>query len=95
MKTFKFRTLCCQVGFKKQDGYSAPEIVTLMLVLPAKKQLADKFSLIANKKIPIEKAKSWMIARYKVDESRKLTSYQADDFLVCLRSIRQRAIKNA
>lgn len=34
MKTYKFRTLCCQVGFKKQDGYSAPEIITLMLMLP-------------------------------------------------------------
>ena len=34
MKTFKFKTLCCQVGFQKQDGYSASEIVTLIMVLP-------------------------------------------------------------
>ncbi|MHB8983733.1 MAG: IS4 family transposase [Carboxydocellales bacterium] len=34
MKTFKLKTLCHQVGFKKQEGYSASEIVTLMLMLP-------------------------------------------------------------
>lgn len=34
MKTFKLKTLCCKVGFKKQDGYSASEIVTLMLMFP-------------------------------------------------------------
>lgn len=34
IKTFKFKTLCCKVGFQKQDGYSASEIMVLMLVLP-------------------------------------------------------------
>ncbi|MDA8226742.1 MAG: hypothetical protein M0T74_03395 [Desulfitobacterium hafniense] len=34
MKTFKFKTLCSQVGFQKKEGYSASEIITLMLVLP-------------------------------------------------------------
>ena len=34
MKTFKFKTICRKVGFQKQDGYSASEIVTLMLMLP-------------------------------------------------------------
>lgn len=34
MKTFKFKTICCKVGFQKQDGYSASEIVTLMIMLP-------------------------------------------------------------
>jgi len=34
MKTFKLKTLCCQVGFQKQDGYSTSEILTLMLMLP-------------------------------------------------------------
>ena len=34
MKTFKLKSLCCRVGFQKQDGYSASEIITLMLVLP-------------------------------------------------------------
>lgn len=34
LKVFKFQTLCCKVGFQKQEGYSASEIITLMLVLP-------------------------------------------------------------
>lgn len=34
MKIFKLKSLCYQVGFQKQDGYSASEIITLMLVLP-------------------------------------------------------------
>ena len=34
MKTFKFKTICCQVGLRKEDGYSASEIVALMLMLP-------------------------------------------------------------
>lgn len=33
MKTFKFKMICCQVGFRKQEGYSASEIVALMLML--------------------------------------------------------------
>lgn len=34
MKTFKIKTLCGQVGFQKQEGYSTSEILTLMLMLP-------------------------------------------------------------
>ena len=34
MKTFKLKTLCRQVGFLKQAGYSASEVITLMLMLP-------------------------------------------------------------
>lgn len=34
MKTFKFRTLCHTVGFKKQQGYSVSDILTLLLVFP-------------------------------------------------------------
>jgi hypothetical protein len=34
MKTFKLKTYCRQVGFQKQDGYTASEIVTIMLMLP-------------------------------------------------------------
>ena len=34
MKTFKLRTLCRQVGFQKQAGYTTSEILTLMLMLP-------------------------------------------------------------
>jgi hypothetical protein len=34
MKTFKLKSLCCRVGFQKHDGYSASEIITIMLVLP-------------------------------------------------------------
>ena len=34
MKTFKLKTLCHQVSFQKQAGYSTSEILTLMLMLP-------------------------------------------------------------
>ena len=34
MKTFKLKTLCRQVGFQKEAGYGASEILTLMLMLP-------------------------------------------------------------
>jgi hypothetical protein len=34
MKTFKFKSLCRKVGFQKQEGYSAFEIISLMLMLP-------------------------------------------------------------
>ena len=34
MKIFKFKSLCRQVGFQKHEGYSAFEIISLMLMLP-------------------------------------------------------------
>jgi hypothetical protein len=34
MKTFKLKTLCWQINFQKQAGYSTSEILTLMLMLP-------------------------------------------------------------
>jgi len=34
MKTFNLKKICKQVGFQKQAGYSASEIITLMLILP-------------------------------------------------------------
>ncbi|HJV16828.1 MAG TPA: hypothetical protein VJ546_05495 [Bacillales bacterium] len=34
MRTFKFRSLCHKVGFKKQEGYSVTDIITLLLVFP-------------------------------------------------------------
>ena len=34
MKTFKLKTLCWQISFQKQAGYSTSEILTLMLMLP-------------------------------------------------------------
>lgn len=34
MKKFKFRSLCHQVGVKKQQGYSVTDIMTLLLLLP-------------------------------------------------------------
>lgn len=34
MKTFNLKSLCRQVGFQKQAGYSTTEILTLMLMLP-------------------------------------------------------------
>lgn len=34
MKTFKLKSLCYQVGFRKQEGYSATETLALMLMFP-------------------------------------------------------------
>ncbi|MEA1961366.1 MAG: hypothetical protein U9N81_08880 [Bacillota bacterium] len=34
IKIFNLKKICRQVGFQKQAGYSASEIITLMLVLP-------------------------------------------------------------
>jgi hypothetical protein len=34
MKTFKLKTLCHHVNFQKRDGYSASEIITLIVMLP-------------------------------------------------------------
>ncbi|MFZ3591903.1 IS4 family transposase, partial [Bacillus sp. DJP31] len=34
MKEFKFRSLCHRVGFKKQQGHSVTDIMTLLLLLP-------------------------------------------------------------
>jgi len=60
----------------------------------SKQQLIDIFTLVNDKLIPIEKAKSLMIARYKLAESRNLTSSQANDFLDYLRKLGQVAIRN-
>lgn len=60
-----------------------------------KKQLTDIFTLINAKQILIEKAKFFMVQRYKFDESRKLTSTQSDDFLDYLRNLGHLEIKNA
>jgi len=61
----------------------------------SKQQLIDIFTLVNDKLIPIEKAKSLMIARYKLAESRNLKSSQAIDFLDYLRDLDQVAIRNA
>lgn len=61
----------------------------------SKQQLKEIFALVNNLRIPIDKAKSLMLDRYKLDESRKLTSSQVDDFLDYLRSLGQVAIRNA
>ena len=63
--------------------------------LVSKQQLIDIFTLINDNLIPIEKAKSLMIERYKLDESKKLTSSQANDFLDYLRKLGQVAMNNA
>lgn len=60
-----------------------------------KKQLTEIFTLVNSQKIPVDKAKSLMLVRYKVEESKKLTSSQADDFLAYLRGLGNVAIKNA
>ncbi|MDR3541880.1 MAG: hypothetical protein P4L69_13065 [Desulfosporosinus sp.] len=61
----------------------------------SKQQLKDIFTLVNDKLIPIEKAKSLMIERYKLDESRKLTSSQANDFLDYLRKFGHVKLRNA
>lgn len=61
----------------------------------SKQQLTDIFTLVNDKLIPIERAKSLMIDRYKLAESRKLTSSQAVDFLDYLRNLGQVTIRNA
>lgn len=75
----------------KGDNASSPLRVlpTLSDKLVSKKQLADIFTLVNDKLIPIEKAKSLMFERYKLDDSRRLTSSQANDFLDYLRKLGQ------
>jgi len=34
MKIFKFKTICCKTGMVKNDGYSASDIITLMILFP-------------------------------------------------------------
>lgn len=34
MKTFKLKSICYRIGFKKQEGYSVTEILALMLMFP-------------------------------------------------------------
>jgi len=34
MKKFKFKTLCSQLGFSKESGYSVSEVVCLMILMP-------------------------------------------------------------
>lgn len=63
--------------------------------LVTQKQLTDIFTLIKSQQIPIDRAKSLMVERYKFDESRKLSSSMADDFLDYLRNLGQAAIRNA
>lgn len=74
-------------------GDKAPTPLRVLPTLPdkpvSKQQLIDIFTLVNDKLIPIEKAKSLMIDRYKLDESRKLTSSQAVDFLDYLRTLGQ------
>lgn len=55
----------------------------------SKQQLTDIFTLVNDKLIPIEKAKALMNERYKLSDSRKLTSAQAKDFLAYLRNLKQ------
>jgi len=60
-----------------------------------KRQLIDIFALVNDKLIPIEKAKCLMVERYKLAESRNLTSSQANDFLDYLRKLGQVEMINA
>lgn len=54
----------------------------------SREQLTEMLNLILYKKIPIEKAKSLINERYKVNESKQLTSDQAADFIAYLKSCR-------
>lgn len=80
----------------KGDKSNGP---TPLRVLPdrpvSKQQLTDIFTLVNDKLIPIEKAKSLMIERYNLAESRNLTSSQAVNFLDYLRNLGQLAIRNS
>lgn len=83
-------------------GDKAPTPLRVLPIQPiqpdksvSQKQLTDIFTLIKSQQIPLDRAKSLMIERYKFDESRKLTSSQADDFLVYLRNLGQVATRNA
>ena len=83
----------------KGDKITGPSPLRVLPILPdkpvSKQQLTDIFTLVNDKLIPIEKAKSLMIERYKLAESRNLTSSQAVDFLDYLRNRGQVAMRNA
>lgn len=83
----------------KGDGVNDPTPIHALpteTYKPAtKQQLTEIFTLVNSQKIPIDKAKSLMFARYKVDESRRLSSSEAGDFLDYLRGLGHVAIKNA
>lgn len=53
-----------------------------------REQLTEMVNLILYRKIPIEKAKTLINERYKVNESKQLTSDQAADFITYLKSCR-------
>ena len=64
---------------KKTDGNSPASM----------KQLSQIFSVVAVKKIPLEKVKAVMLEKYKVTESKKLNSLQSDEFLKYLRGLKE------
>jgi hypothetical protein len=81
-----------EYDFKGDNANGSPPLRVLPVQpdkLVSKKQLTDIFTLINAKQIPIDKAKSLMTQRYKFDESKKLTSSQAEDFLAYLRKLGQ------
>lgn len=53
-----------------------------------REQLTEMLNLILYRKIPIEKAKTLINERYKVNESKQLTSDQAADFIAYLKGCR-------
>lgn len=54
----------------------------------SREQLTEIVNLILHKKIPIEKAKNLINERYRVNESKQLTSAQAIDFISYLKGYR-------
>lgn len=64
------------------------EINSLKPVPVSKDQLMEILNIILYKKIPIETAKNLINERYKVDESKQLTSAQAIDFISYLKGYR-------
>ena len=64
---------------KKTDGNSPATM----------KQLSQIFSVVALKKLSVEKVKTTMFENYKVTESKRLSSQQADEFLKYLKSLKE------
>lgn len=85
--------------FKVDKAPTPLRVLPIQSIQPDKsvsqKQLTDIFSLIKSQQIPLERAKSLMVERYKFDESRQLTSSMANDFLQYLRNLGQVAVRDA
>lgn len=92
-------------GIFSQDieEYNFANSSTPIRVLPAQidkavseSKLTELYNLAKRNRISTELAKSLLLERYKVDDSRKLTATQADDFLNYLQTLKPLStVKNA